>query len=168
MNEQSVYRRLRETSWERPLTAAEEIQLAEWLEAHPEDLGDWELEQSLTGALDRLPDAPVSSNFTARLMQSIELEERRTKRETKVVSWWDMAAPWRWVLRGGLASVVLAAGLLAVHQVQMQQRQQLAESVAAVSTVSSMPNPEILQDFEAIRALSPAPAADEELLALLQ
>jgi anti-sigma factor RsiW len=168
MNEESVYQRLRETSWERPLTAAEETRLSEWLETHPEDRADWELEQSLNGALDRLPDAPVSSNFTSRLIQSIELEERRSERETKVGSWWRLGNPWRWVLRGGLASVVLAAGLLTVHQVQVQQRQQIVDGVAAVTTVSAMPNPEILQDFEAIRALSPAPAADEELLALLQ
>lgn len=168
MNEESVYQRLRETSWERPLTAAEEARLAKWLETHPEDRADWELEQSLDGAIDRLPDAPVSSNFTSRLMQSIELEERRAERKTPAISRWRMAGPWRWVLRGGLASVVLAAGLLTVHQVQVQQRQQIVESVAAVTTVSAMPNPEILQDFEAIRALSPAPAADEELLALLQ
>jgi anti-sigma factor RsiW len=148
------------------LTAAEEARLAEWLETHPDDRADWELEQSLNGALDRLPDAPVSSNFTARLMQSVELEKRRTEREAQT-SGWRLGNPWRWVLRGGLASAILAAGLLTVQQVQVQQRQQLVESVAAVSKVS-MPNPEILQDFEAIRALSPAPAADEELLALLQ
>jgi anti-sigma factor RsiW len=167
MNEESVYQRLKEASWERPLTAAEDVRLAEWLETHPDDRADWELEQSLNGALDRLPDAPVSSNFTARLMQSVELERSRTERETRA-SGWRLGSPWRWVLRGGLASAILAAGLLTVHQVQVQQRQQLVESVAAVSKVSSMPNPEVLQDFEAIRALSPAPAADEELLALLQ
>ncbi len=168
MNEESVYQRLREISWERSLTPAEETLLAEWLTTHPADRADWELEQSLDGALDQLPDAPLSTNFTARLMQSIDLEEHREDRRARDVSWWDFATPWRWVLRGGLASVILAAGLLTFHQVQVQQRQQLAESVAAVSNVSSMPSTEMLQDFEAIRALSPAPAADEELLALLQ
>ena len=38
---------------------------------------DLELEARLTRALARLPDAPVPSNFTARLMQAVDLEESR-------------------------------------------------------------------------------------------
>jgi hypothetical protein len=45
---------------------------------------------------------------------------------------------------------------------------QLAKSVAAISEVSSLPGPEILKDFDAIRQLTPTPPPDTELLALLQ
>jgi hypothetical protein len=34
--------------------------------------------------------------------------------------------------------------------------------------VSSLPGPDILKDFDAIRASNPTPAADEQLLAVLQ
>ena len=33
------------------------------------------IQNELRDLLDRLPDAPMPSNFTARLMQTIELEE---------------------------------------------------------------------------------------------
>ncbi len=165
MSDKTVYGQLREASWERQLTPAEDAQLSAWLASHPVDQADWELERSLNTALHQLPDAPVPANFTARLMQSIELEERKTMRES---SWWSFARPWSWALRGAFASVVLAAGLLAYHQVQVQQRQELARSVTAVSEVVSMPGPDILQDFEAIRVMNAAPVADEELLALFQ
>jgi hypothetical protein len=50
----------------------------------------------------------------------------------------------------------------------------MAKSVVAVASVSSVPgadilkDPEILADFDAIRALNPTPGADEELIALLK
>jgi hypothetical protein len=48
------------------------------------------------------------------------------------------------------------------------ERKEYAQSIATVSDVSSLPSPEILQNFEAIRRLAPAPAPDEQLLTLLQ
>ncbi len=41
-------------------------------------------------------------------------------------------------------------------------------SVAAVAGVSSLPEPEILKDFEAIRVLQPTPPADLQLLMLME
>ena len=81
MTNDPIYNRLRELSWRRELTAAEEAELRAWLAAHPEAQADWEAEAGLNEALRQLPDAPVPSNFTARVLQAVEreaaLRERR-------------------------------------------------------------------------------------------
>ena len=162
----SIYNHLRELSWRRTLTSTEEAELRTWLATHPEAQADWHSEAGLNAGLARMPDAPVSSNFTARVMQAIEREAVAELRRPRG-NW--LAWLWlRWLPKAALAAVVVGAGLLSFHQVQTSHRKKLAESVAAVSAVSSLPSPEILKDFDAIRALNPAPAPDEQLLAVLQ
>src|SRR5262245_30630619 len=73
MNE-SEFRALIEQSCRRPLNDAEQVQLSIWLAAHPEHRTTWEDEAALNRYLDNLPDAPVSSNFTALVMQAVERE----------------------------------------------------------------------------------------------
>ncbi len=74
MSNDPTYNRLRELSWRRKLTGAEEAELRAWLAAHPDAQADWEAEAGLNAALGRLPDAPVPSNFTARVLQAVERE----------------------------------------------------------------------------------------------
>jgi hypothetical protein len=74
----------------------------------------------------------------------------------------------RWLPKAAFAAVIVGVGLLSFHQVQAAHRKKLVESVAAVSAVSSLPGSDILRDFDAIRALNPTPAPDEQLLAVLQ
>src|SRR5215475_10049493 len=71
---------LRELNWRRKLTAAEEAQLQAWLSEHPELLADWETEFALSEALGRMPDAPLPSNFTARVLRAAELETANIER----------------------------------------------------------------------------------------
>ena len=128
-----------------------------WLAAHPEAQADWEAEAGLNAALGRLPDAPVPSNFTARVLQAVEREAAAElrRREGKWLTW-----PWRrWLPRVAFAAVVVGAGFVSYQQVQAAHRKKLAESVAVVSAVSSLPSPDILKDFDAIRALNPTPAS---------
>ena len=68
---------LRESSWRRKLTEAEQAELRAYLAAHPDARADWEMESALNAALTRLPDAPVPSNFTARVLQAVEREAVR-------------------------------------------------------------------------------------------
>src|SRR5947207_1198597 len=68
------YHHLRELSWRRQLTGAEEAELRAWLAAQPEAQAGWEAEAELNEALGRLADAPVSTNFTTRVLQAVELE----------------------------------------------------------------------------------------------
>jgi len=48
--------------------------LREWLAAHPEAQESLDLETGLTEALRKVPDVPVASNFTARVLQAVERE----------------------------------------------------------------------------------------------
>ena len=165
MNHDPVYNRLRETSWRRELTDAERAELRAFLASHPEAQADWETESGLNAGLKRLPDAPVSSNFTARVLQAVELESAAAERERPRVmtrTWW-----WRVFLpRTAVALVVVVAGWFGYERYQVEQRQKMAEGLAVVATVQKLPSAKVLEDFEAIRGLSSTPAADEELLAL--
>src|SRR5260221_4965878 len=76
MNE-SEYMKLREAMWRRDLTAEEEAGLRSYFLVHPEAQFDWEEEKAITVLLTKLPDERLSSNFTAQLLQRIDLEARR-------------------------------------------------------------------------------------------
>jgi anti-sigma factor RsiW len=164
MIDDPTYIRLRELSWRRKLTAAEAAELRAWLEAHPEARSDWEAEAGLNTALDRLPDVPVASNFTARVLQAVERDEAARP----VRSGWRGFRQLRWLPRVAFAGTLVGAGLLSYLLIQNAERKKLADSVAAVADVSSLPSLDILQDFDAIRISNPSPAPDEQLLAVLK
>ena len=164
MSNNPIYNHLRELSWRRKLTSAEEAELRAWLEAHPEDRADWEVEAGLDTALARLPDAPLASNFTVRVLQAVEREATAQPRPS---GWWT-GLRLHWLPKAAFAATVVGAGLVSYHLIQDAERKRLAESVATVSDVSSLPSPEILQDFDAIRVSNPTPPPDEQLLAVLK
>jgi anti-sigma factor RsiW len=164
MNHDPVYSRLREANWRRELTDAEQAELRAYLASHPEARADWEAEAGLNAGLSRLPDAPVPSNFTARVLQAVERESVAARRERLQVTqiWW-----WRHVVpRAAAVLIVAAVGWFGFQHYQADQRERLVVGLAVVATVESLPSTEALQDFEAIRRLSLTPAGDEELLAL--
>ncbi len=168
MKNEPLPSRFRELSWRRKLSPAEAEELRAWLAAHPEAQTDWDAEAGLTEALDRLPKVPVASNFTARVLQAVEREDGLRSRSRQPGG--HLAFRWtKWLPRAAFVAVVLIAGLLGVQALRAYQRTaEYRRSVTAVSEVASLPSPEILQDFEAIRALDQAPAPDEELLKALQ
>ena len=112
--------------------------------------------------LSRRPDAPVPSNFTARVLQEIEREVSASRR--KPVSNWV----WRvFVPRAGLAMAVVAVAGVFIHQhkkATIEAERKL--SLTAVAEVQSLPSVEVLEDFDAIRSLGGPTGADEDLLAL--
>ncbi len=167
MSSNPIYTRLRELSWRRSLNPVEEAELRAWLAAHPEAQADWQSEAALNAGLQALPQAPVPSNFTARVLQAVE-RESAAEVSRSAGKWRGWLRLLRWLPKPALAAMLVGAGLLAYQQVQSVQRKKLAESVAAVSAISSLPSPEILRDFDAIRAASRTPAPDEQLLALLE
>jgi hypothetical protein len=166
MSDDPIYNRLRELSWRRQLTGPEQAELRAWLSAHPEAQDYWEAEAGLNAGLSRLPGAPVPGNFTARVLQAVEQEAAAElrRRDGKWLTW-----PWRrWLPRVAFAVVVLGTGFVSYQKVEAANRRKLAESVAVVSTVSSLPSPDILKDFDAIQALNSTPPPDEELLVVFQ
>jgi negative regulator of sigma E activity len=125
--------------------------------------GDLQLEARLTRALARLPDAPISSNFTSRLMQAVDLEESRRSRR------WSFGWNWHALLPrlAVTASVVLFAGLTLRHYELVTRRNTLARNAAMVTGSQPLPSVEALQNFDAIQRMG-QPGADQELLALMK
>ena len=166
MTNDPIYNHLCELSWRRKLTDAEQAQLRAWLAAHAEAQTDWEAEAGLNAALSRLPDVPVPSNFTARAVQAAE---REAAAELRRSGWkWAVWPRLRWLPRVALTASAVSAVLVSCLVVQDAQRRRLGVSVAVVSTVSALPGPDILKDFDAIRASNPIVVADDTLLAVLQ
>jgi anti-sigma factor RsiW len=155
--------KLLEASWQRELSPAELAELRAWLAAHPEARADWEADAALSRALARLPDAPMPSNFTARVLQAVELEQatqQRTAATKPRRSWLS------WLPQTALASVFIVMGLMAFREATYQREQRFARSLKTVTAVAALPGPDVLQDFEAIQQLSPPRSPDLELLAL--
>lgn len=164
MTDDPAYKRLLEQAWRGKLTPDQQAELDSLLAAHPETRADWEVECGLDALLNRLPNAPVPSNFTARVLREIDRPEvaRRPR------AWFALVA-WRRLLpRIAAAALLVGTGVFTYHEARDSRRVRLAESVAAISEVSSLPGPEILRDFDAIQAMNPTPPADEQLLALLK
>jgi hypothetical protein len=166
MNNDPVYQRLREIGWRQKLTKAEQAELQAWLAAHPEAAAEIEAETALNRALAALPDAPMPSNFTARVLQGVEQAERETvpQRRAHDSGWiWRVLVP-----RAAVAAVVIGAGGLAYQNHRAQQREVIGHSIETVLGVPTLPSPEILADFDVIQKLDSASSADQELIALLQ
>jgi anti-sigma factor RsiW len=166
MNERE-FKELRETSWRRKLSPAEEARLQNYLAAHPQGQGEFETDLALSHILAQLSDAPLSSNFTARVLQAVERESaampRLAFRLDALRQWLARLSP-----RVAWAAVLLCLGALAWQQHQWNQRSRLAQGVASVLQASAVPEPEMLQDFDAIQQLRQAPFPDDmELLAAL-
>jgi len=118
--------------------------------------------QELRELLSRLPDAPVPSNFTARVMRAVELDELRSAR-TRGWHWsWHSLLPRAAVVA---AAVVMAGLTIQQHEVNAH-RIQLAQNVAQVIGAQPLPSVDALQNFDAIQRMSQPAHADEGLLAL--
>ena len=149
---------LRELVWRRKLTDAERAGLA----AQPEVQADLEIESRLSEMLARLPDVPVPSNFTARVLQAVERESMRPR----ATSW-----SWAWrvlVPRVAVAAVVISFAGLGIHHYELNaNRVALAKKVVLMAAAQPMPSVDALRNFNAIQRMS-QPRADDELLALLR
>lgn len=120
------------------------------------------MEAQLTAALAKIPDAPVASNFTARVLAAIELEEAQAAR----------SRGWHWNWRSLLPRIAVASAVLFFAGVSIQryeansQRAALVKNVAMVAAAQPLPSVEALNNFDAISRMSQR--ADDQLLALMQ
>jgi len=159
------YKTLLEKRWRHPLTAAEEAGVRAWLARHPESIADWDLERQLSETLEKLPDVPVPSNFTARVLQAIERGEADPRHSPRRPRWWVR------ILLPRMAMAVAALGIVGVyheHTTATAKRAELVQGVKVVTAVSSLPSPEILQDFDTIRQMPASTGPDPELIALMK
>jgi anti-sigma factor RsiW len=152
------------------LSAEEKANFQGRLDSEPALRSFWEAEQALERALDRLPDAPVPSNFAKLVLQEAMRTPAQAKDRQKFSLRWVLA---RFAL-GFAAMALLAASLL--QQRQKTHLQEVAETMnafhdtaLAVSGTEAAAT-EIFQNFETIEQLSlPAESElDMELLVALQ
>jgi hypothetical protein len=148
-----------ESLWRRKLSGAERADLR----ARPE----LELEARLTDALAQLPNAPVPSNFTARVLDAIELEEARAARLTGARGWhWNWHTLWPRL--AVTATVLLLAGLGFQHYQAGQRQAEMTRSLSVVASARTVPSVEALNNFDFIQQMSHAERADTALLAAMQ
>jgi len=152
----------------RPLSAQEQAYWAAYLDQHPQEASEIESELGLNRLLRELPDRPLSSNFTAQVMEAVRASSHSAR-----PGWLaDMDLSWlrpslRWA-RPAIVSMLILSSVLAwwQYEVQHRSREELARSVASVTEVTSVVPVDVLQDFDAIHRLSQAPM--EVDVALLQ
>jgi hypothetical protein len=119
------------------------------------------LDKQLDRILRALPDRPVASNFTARVLQEVSRLDRQPApaRRNFFSAWLPRFAP---------AALALGVAFFTYEARTNARSAELARSVAAVTQVASLPSPDVLKDFDAVRCFNVKPGADRELLALLQ
>ncbi len=145
----------------RGLTIEEQARLEAWLAAHPEEREHWQEETRLTALLLRLPPAPMSSNFTARVRHAVE---RAAAHPTPagLLRWRAWATTLRFGWPTATAALALALVLAVQHQQRVHARLELAASVATLPQLG-FSDAELWKDFSQIVALpnTPPPALDE-------
>ncbi len=151
------FTKLKEAAWRRNLTPIE-IAAAQ---SSPETRPDVEEELALTHLLKRLPDAQVSSNFTAQVIEAANRDSRHRSRG--LGSFWKGL---KWKPRFAVACLALTIGVVSLTEYRFVRRSQIAQDVATVSSAASLP-PQWLEDYDAISRLN-QPPVDNELLAALQ
>jgi len=165
MNQDPTETRMRELSWRRKLSAAEQVELRAWLEKHPEAADQWAEEATLNALVERLPDAPVPTNFTSRVMEEIEREAAAAERQhARTPHWWQRVL----LPRLAFAAVLVAAGLFVYQRQLTIQQKHVADGLIAVSGAKDVLPVEVLQDFDSIAELGPRVQPDTELLSLMQ
>ena len=165
------YNELLAASWRRKLTPAEEARAQDYLATHPDAQVGWEEDLALTRHLEELPDAPLSSNFTALVLQRVDAEARGTtsvKPTEAMAAWWARLSN-RFMPRAALGLLVAGLSAAVLLQHQHHTRQVMAGDVREFMQVASLPGPEVFEDFDAIQTLQPVSfSTDDDLLAALQ
>jgi negative regulator of sigma E activity len=126
-----------------------------------------ELEAQLSDALAQLPNISVPSNFTARVLDAIELDEARSARSSKMSRWhWN----WRSLLPRVAATmaILLFAGMGVQHYETSLHRAEIAQSLSVVASAKTVPSMDALKNFDTILHMSQSGHADTELLADMQ
>ena len=158
---QSDLDNLLQTATERDLTDGELARLERWLAANPADQAEWE---ALDHLLATLPDTPVATNFTARVLDEVRCAE--TAQPALGQAWWRrlLSPRFRRIQIAAAAALVMVIGGFGY---QWHLNQSHAEMAAAISSIVEF-TPGFLADFEAIEAIAQGDPIDEELWAALK
>jgi anti-sigma factor RsiW len=156
----------------RELTPEELSRLEDYFAAHPEGRALWEEERALSRAIHSLPDVPVSSNFTSRVMEALEFDQSgEARRSESLHRRWML----HWLPRLGLVGFAASVAVFSAQRwYQASRHERFAHDVSFAATdLATLPNAELLlRDFDAIRELGQVSAvstsSDDELLRVLQ
>tara|TARA_B100001167_G_C16641644_1_gene244365 strand:- start:47 stop:535 length:489 start_codon:yes stop_codon:yes gene_type:complete len=160
---QPEFENLLQTARERDLTDAELAKLERWLAANPDEQAEWE---ALDRLLVALPDAPVASNFTARVLDEVRRAE--VPGPALGQAWWrKLLAPQFSPIQIASAAALAMVVVVGYQSYLNRNRAEMAASLHAVATIAEMA-PGLLSDFEAIEAIDQADPIDEELWAALK
>ncbi len=128
----------------------------------PESTPDLPSELRLNSLLRQMPDAPVSSNFTVRVLAAVAAVPAPRR------SVWQRFFGGQWLPRPAWALLLLVGVLIVAQQVKRHNQSQTAQEMAKMSQAATAVSWEALQDFDAIKRLSrTAVPVDEELFAAL-
>jgi anti-sigma factor RsiW len=158
---QSEFDNLLQKARERDLTDGELAKLERWLAANPAEQAEWEALDRLLAAL---PDEPVTTNFTARVLDEIRRAE--TAQPALGQAWWQrlLAPQFRPIQIAAAATLAMVIGGVGYQSYLNQSRAEMAAAVASIAEFT----PVFLADFEAIEAIAQADPIDEELWAALK
>ena len=158
---QSEFDNLLQTATERDLTDVKLARLERWLAANPADQAEWE---ALDHLLATLPDTPVATNFTVRVLDEVRRAE--TAHPALGQAWWQrlLAPQFRPVQIAAAATLAMVIGGVGYQSHLNQSRAEMAAAVASIAEFT----PGFLADFEAIEAIAQADPIDEELWAALK
>lgn len=175
MMSNSEHKRLKELAWKKALDAEEQAKLNEFIAQHPEYREDLELELALTRSLKNLPDAPVSSNFTARVMNSIAAEEPLSLSIPDYITnlVFQLSRTILPKLAAALALILLIG--LSYFSYKEAQKARIAEKlvdldrIAMIDGKSSILTVDVFKDFDVIQKIKgDASYVDVELLTALK
>lgn len=170
---ESEYQKLLDLKLQRPLLPEEQSRLDDLVSQHPEIRDHWDEEMQLSQLLNRLPDAPISSNFTALTLAAAQ-EETAPKRVPKRrlrFGWLSF----RWIHAATVTAAALAAAWILYDQKQSAGRAQLAGELAQFSSAALAVDPEntdvnldALMNYDVITRLENHPIVDDDLLVVLE
>ena len=167
----AAFNQLLDTALRRKLTAEEEAQVQACLARDPQAKAVWEEEMALSQLLNRLPDAPLASNFTAQVLRAVERDPRRHLDAPKFFRWLGLPRPAQRVAAACLAVSIAALGY---GQYQSARRERMALALHKLAPHFDSPSQavaltpdELWNDFDAINRL-PQTETDEDLLAVLK
>ncbi len=123
-----------------------------------------EVEARLTESLAKMPNVPVATNFTARIMDAVDREEAMSTASRFFRRDWRMLLP----RVMATAIVLIFTGIFWERYELSSQRVILVKNVAQVASSKPIPSVDALSNFDAIQRMSQPVTADTEVLALMQ
>ena len=167
----AAFNQLLDTALRRKLTAEEEAQLQACLARDPQAKAVWEEEMALKQLLNRLPDAPLASNFTAHVLQAVERDSRRHRHAPKLFRWFGLRRSAQQCAAAFLAVLLAALGYWQYQSVRRERMalalHRLAPHFDSPSIAVALAPDELWNYFDVINRL-PQTQGDEELLAVLK